>query len=67
MATGFHIEVTDSSNNEFPSLISTNMFISTNTMTNSLNVTIKFYTIKSYLKNNASYFLNMVAKKKNQL
>lgn len=44
MATGFHIEVTDSSNNEFPSLISTNMFISTNTMTNLLNVTIKFYT-----------------------
>lgn len=44
MATGFHIEVTDSSNNEFPSLISTNMFISTNTITNSLNVTIKFCT-----------------------
>lgn len=44
MATRFHIEVTDSSNNEFPSLISTNMFISTNTITNSLNVTIKFCT-----------------------
>lgn len=65
MVIGFYIEVIDSLNNEFLLLILINMFISINIMINLFNVIIKFYIIKLYLKNNAFYFLNMVAKKKN--